>query len=51
MNLCIKKVKRSGHGSFERYRLRVLLHTGAVTWPTRPRPPRIRTPYSFAQSR
>jgi len=52
LNLCVKKVKRCGHGfrSFEHYRLRVLLHTGGVTWPTRPRPPRIRTraPHSFA---
>lgn len=52
LNLCIKKVKRAGHGfrSFEHYRLRVLLHAGGITWPTRPRPPRIRTrtPYSFA---
>jgi Transposase len=45
LNLCVKKVKRCGHGfrSFENYRLRVLLHTGGVTWPTRPSPPRIRT--------
>jgi transposase len=45
LNLCVKKVKRCGHGfrSFEHYRLRVLLHAGGVTWPTRPRPPRIRT--------
>lgn len=44
LNLCVKKVKRCGHGftSFENYRLRVLLHTGAVTWPARPSPPRIR---------
>jgi transposase len=52
LNLCVKKVKRCGHGfrSFENYRLRVLLHTGGVTWPTRPRPPRIRTraPHSNA---
>lgn len=51
-NLCVKKVKRCGHGfrSFENYRLRVLLHAGGVTWPSRPRPPRIRTraPYSNA---
>ena len=46
LNLCVKKVKRCGHGfrRFEHYRLRVLLHTGGVTWPTRPVPPRIRTP-------
>jgi transposase len=52
LNLCVKKVKRCGHGfrSFEHYRLRVLLHAGGVTWPSRPRPPRIRTrsPHSFA---
>ena len=54
LNLCVKKVKRCGHGfrSFEHYRLRVLLHTGGVTWPTRPHPPRIRTrtraPHSIA---
>jgi transposase len=52
LNLCVKKVKRCGHGfrSFENYRLRVLLHAGGVTWPSRPRPPRIRTrtPYSDA---
>lgn len=46
LNLCVKKVKRCGHGfrNFENYRLRVLLHTGGITWPTRPSPPRIRTP-------
>lgn len=45
LNLCVKKVKRAGHGfrSFEHYRLRVLLHAGGVTWPRRPSPPRIRT--------
>jgi transposase len=45
LNLCVKKVKRCGHGfrSFEHYRLRVLLHAGGITWPTRPSPPRIRT--------
>jgi transposase len=52
LNLCVKKVKRCGHEfrSFENYRLRVLLHTGGVTWPARPRPPRIRTraPHSNA---
>ena len=52
LNLCVKKVKRCGHGfrSFENYRLRVLLHTGGVTWPARPHPPRIRTrtPHSNA---
>jgi len=52
LNLCVKKVKRCGHGfrTFEHYRLRVLLHTGGVTWPARPHPPHIRTraPHSFA---
>jgi transposase len=52
LNLCVKKVKRCGHGfrSFENYRLRVLLHAGGITWPTRPSPPRIRTraPHSNA---
>ena len=52
LNLCVKKVKRCGHGfrSFEHYRLRVLLHAGGVTWPTRPQPERIRTrtPHRFA---
>ena len=53
VNLCIKKVKRCGHGfrTFEHYRLRVLLHAGGVNWPaTRPPPPRIRTrrPHSNA---
>jgi len=52
LNLCVKKVKRCGHGfrTFEHYRLRALLHTGGVTWPQRPHPPRIRTraPHSFA---
>jgi transposase len=52
LNLCVKKVKRCGHGfrRFEHYRLRVLLHAGGVTWPQRPAPPRIRTrpPYSNA---
>jgi transposase len=45
LNLCVKKVKRCGHGfrSFKHYRLRVLLHTGGITWPDRPRPPRIRS--------
>jgi transposase len=52
LNLCVKKVKRAGHGfrSFEHYRLRVLLHTGGITWPDRPIPPRIRSraPHSNA---
>jgi transposase len=45
LNLLVKKVKRCGHGfrTFEHYRLRVLLHTGGITWPARPSPPRIRT--------
>lgn len=44
LNLLVKKVKRCGHGSksFDNCRLRVLLHTGGVTWPTRQKPPRIR---------
>jgi len=52
LNLCVKRVKRCGHGfkRFEHYRLRVLLHAGGVTWPSSPRPPRIRTrsPHSNA---
>ncbi len=52
LNLCVKNVKRCGHGfkRFEYYRLRVLLHAGGITWPNRPRPPRIRTrfPHSIA---
>jgi len=52
LNLCVKRVKRCGHGfkRFENYRLRVLLHAGGVTWPSRPRPPRIRmrSPHSDA---
>ncbi len=37
--------QRAGHGfvCFDHYRLRVLLHAGGVTWPSRPNPPRIRT--------
>jgi len=47
MNLCIKKVKRAGHGfhHFNHYRLRVLLHTGGCDWDqltNRPRPIRTR---------
>ncbi|MCA1702190.1 MAG: hypothetical protein LC808_02530 [Actinobacteria bacterium] len=48
LNLCVKRVKRlCGHG-FKR--LRVLLHAGRVTLPSRPRRPRIRTrsPHSNA---
>jgi transposase len=52
LNLCVKRVKRAGHGfrCFEHYRLRVLLHAGGVTWPDRPKPPRLRThtPHSDA---
>ena len=52
LNLLVKKVKRCGHGfkRFEHYRLRVLLHTGGITWTNRPTPPRIRTraPHSNA---
>jgi hypothetical protein len=45
LNLWVKRVQRCGHGfkRFEHYRLRVLLHAGGVSWPSRPRPPRIRT--------
>jgi hypothetical protein len=44
----VNKVKRCGHGfgRFEHYRLRVLLHAGGIKWPSRPSPPRIRTPRS-----
>jgi transposase len=52
LNLCVKRVKRAGHGfrCFDHYRLRVLLHAGGVTWPQRPKPPRLRTrsPHSNA---
>jgi transposase len=52
LNLCVKRVKRAGHGfrCFEHYRPRVLLHAGGVTWPDRPKPPRLRThtPHSDA---
>ena len=52
LNLLVKKVKRCGHGfqRFEHYRLRVLLHAGGVTWPTRPKAPpiRSRSPHSNA---
>ncbi len=52
LSLCVKRVKRCGHGfkKFENYRLRVLLHAGGVSWPSKPRPPRIRTraPHSDA---
>jgi len=45
LNLCVKRVKRCGHGyrRFDHYRLRVLLHTGGINWPAQPRPPHIRT--------
>ncbi len=52
LNHLVKKVKRCGHGfkRFDHYRLRILLHAGGVTWPTRPCAPRIRTrsPHSDA---
>jgi hypothetical protein len=52
LNLCVKRIKRGGHGfkRFEHYRLRVLLHAGGVNWPRTPRPPRVRTrsPHSNA---
>jgi transposase len=51
-NFCVKQVKRAGRGftRFEHYRLRVLLHTGGISWPQQPSPPRIRTrsPHSNA---
>jgi transposase len=52
LNLLVKKVKRCGHGfrRFEHYRLRVLLHTGGITWPTRPTPPKIRTRYPHSNA-
>ncbi len=45
LNLCVKRIKRCGHGfkRFEHYRLRVLLHAGGVSWPCRHRPLRTRT--------
>jgi transposase len=52
VNLLIEKTRRLAHGfrTFEHYRLRVVLHTGGITWPDRPTPPRIRTrsPHSNA---
>jgi hypothetical protein len=35
LNLCVKMIKRCGHGfrTFEHYRMPVLLHAGGVTWP------------------
>ncbi len=53
LNLCVKKVKRCGHGfrTFEHYRLRVLLHAGGVTWPaptTTTADPNPRAPHSVA---
>jgi len=53
LNLLVKKLKRAGHGfrSFANYRLRILLHAGAVRRPpTRPPAPCIRTrsPHSDA---
>ncbi len=45
LNLCVKRIKRCGHGfkRFEHYRLRVLLHAGGVTWPRQLQPPPIRS--------
>ena len=42
-NFCAKQVKRAGRGftNFEHYKLRVLLHTGGVTWPKTIKPPKI----------
>ena len=52
LNLLVKKVKRCGHGfrNFEHYRLRVLLHTGGVSWPKQTHAPRLRerSPHSNA---
>jgi hypothetical protein len=52
VNNLIKRIKRIAFGLtvFRHYRLRVLLHAGGVTWPTRPKPPRLRThsPHSNA---
>jgi transposase len=50
MNLCVKKVKRAGHGfrCFDPYRLRVLLHAGGCDWSrytTPTRPIRTRSPH------
>ena len=45
MTLLVKKVKRAGHGfrSFDKYRPRILLHAGGVTWgAVHPSTPRIR---------
>jgi transposase len=47
LNLCIKKVKRAGHGyrCFDHYHLRVLLHAGGCDWDhytTQPTPIRTR---------
>lgn len=43
LNFCAKQVKRAGRGitNFDHYRLRVLLYTGGVAWPTTIRPPKI----------
>ena len=48
LNLLVKEVKRCGHGftSFDNYGLRGLLLTGGITWPSRQKPPRIRTAFS-----
>ena len=50
LNLCVKKVKRAGHGfrCFDHYRLRVLLHAGGCDWSgytTPARPIRTRSPH------
>jgi len=42
-NFCAKQVKRAARGltNFRHYRLRVLLYTGGVAWPTTIKPPRL----------
>ena len=55
MNLCIKKVKRAGHGyrCFDHYRLRVLLHAGGCNWDhytTRPHQSEHAAPHSDEKS-
>jgi hypothetical protein len=46
LNLLVKNTKRVGHGFtvFDNYRLRILLHTGGVSWPTRPTSPLVLHP-------
>ncbi len=42
-SFCAQQVKRAGRGftNFDHYRLRVLLHTGGVTWPRPIKPPQL----------